>query len=155
MKSIISTFQRHLGVTRSEAVAVSFIAAVVTIGTIGSHYWPSTDLHDHVTASRIGQIIDSLEADRSDTISQNGTPITAPALDEPLVKPAVLTRRSIDLNLASFAQLEMLPGIGPAMAQRIIDARKRRRFTCPDDLLDVKGIGEKKLNKLRPFVRVP
>ena len=55
----------------------------------------------------------------------------------------------ISINSASAGMLETLPRIGPAMAQRIIDARP---FNTVDDLLDVKGIGPKTLDKLLPVV---
>ena len=57
----------------------------------------------------------------------------------------------IDLNLASAEELEEIPGVGPATAKRIIEARP---FGSIDDLLRVKGIGEAKLAKMRPFVMV-
>jgi competence protein ComEA len=55
----------------------------------------------------------------------------------------------INLNQASFEQLERLPGVGPELAQRILDWRiAHGDFKRFEDLLDVKGIGEKKLAQL-------
>jgi len=59
---------------------------------------------------------------------------------------------SLDPNLASVAQLQTLPGIGPALAIRIAEARANGPFKDPDDLLRVKGIGPAKLEKLRPHL---
>lgn len=65
------------------------------------------------------------------------------------------TSAIVDLNTATAAQLESLPGVGPATAQAILDYRKRRgRFRSVDELLEVRGIGEAKLEQLRPHVRV-
>lgn len=60
----------------------------------------------------------------------------------------------VDLNTATVEQLEALPGIGPSIARAIVEHRTRHgRFRSVDDLLDVPGIGESKLNALRPRVR--
>jgi competence protein ComEA len=60
---------------------------------------------------------------------------------------------TVNINSANLDQLQRLPGIGPAYAQRIIDYRTQNgRFQAVDELDEVKGIGSKKLEKLRPFV---
>jgi len=61
----------------------------------------------------------------------------------------------LELNSATRAELEELPGIGPALADRIVQHRTRvGRFSRVDDLLDVSGIGEKTLSRFRAYVYV-
>ncbi len=61
----------------------------------------------------------------------------------------------VNLNTATQDQLEQLPRIGPAMAQRILQWRTDNgRFTSVDDLLSVSGIGDKMLATLRDLVTV-
>jgi competence protein ComEA len=61
----------------------------------------------------------------------------------------------VNLNTASTAQLMELPGIGESRARAIVALRQQRGgFKSVDELRDVKGIGEKALEKLRPLVTV-
>jgi len=62
--------------------------------------------------------------------------------------------QSVRINSASASELQQLPGIGPALAQRIVETRNSGRFTSADDLLRVPGIGKAKLAKLRNYVEV-
>jgi competence protein ComEA len=68
--------------------------------------------------------------------------------------PGVIGRR-IDLNTATQAELELLPGIGPTMAQRIVEDREQRgAFRRIEDLDRIRGMGERIIDRLRPMVRV-
>jgi len=59
----------------------------------------------------------------------------------------------VNINTASAAELEMLPGIGASRAKAMIEAREAKGgFKSLDDLLAVKGIGEASLAKLRPHL---
>ena len=60
----------------------------------------------------------------------------------------------LDLNRAGPEELQALPGIGPALAGRIVEHRARiGRFRSVDDLLDVSGIGPATLERVRSLVR--
>jgi competence protein ComEA len=78
---------------------------------------------------------------------------TAPATAQE--KPQANTPRLINLNTATVADLQKLPGVGPAMADRIIEYRQKTGgFKKVEELMNVKGIGEKTFLKLKVLVSV-
>jgi competence protein ComEA len=61
----------------------------------------------------------------------------------------------ININTASSAELQSLPGIGPALSQRIIDYRTENgAFTSIEDIMDVSGIGPATFNRIKDLITV-
>jgi competence protein ComEA len=59
----------------------------------------------------------------------------------------------LNVNTASAEELSLLPGVGPARAKKIVELRQQRGgFKRVEDLLEVKGIGEASLAKLKPYL---
>ena len=76
--------------------------------------------------------------------------ISQAALTVKTVDPATL----LDPNRATLTELQTLPGIGPKLAQRIVDQRTQRPFVDIGDLRKVPGIGPKTLDKIKPRLRI-
>jgi len=71
-------------------------------------------------------------------------------------KPAAVNgSKLVNINTADAGQLVSLPQVGPKMAQRILDFRKSNgNFKRTQDLMKVKGIGEKVFAKLQPLITI-
>lgn len=64
-------------------------------------------------------------------------------------------RHPVNINTATSAQLQEVPGIGPSTAAKILKMRKANgKFRSVDELLAITGIGKKKLDKWRPYLTV-
>lgn len=70
--------------------------------------------------------------------------------------PAAAPKSTINLNTATIDQLASLPGVGPKTAERIVEYRtKNGGFKKIEELMNVKGIGEKSFLKIKPLVSAP
>ena len=125
---------------------------------------PGSRVDDLVTAA--GGFAEGADADRLNLASLvvDGQKVYVPRIGEEIpseVAPSSTASGSttatqpLDLNQATLQQLDALPGIGPATAQAILDYRAQHgRFRSVDDLLNVRGIGDAKLEQVRALVRV-
>jgi competence protein ComEA len=79
----------------------------------------------------------------------------AAALAGEAIAAGIEARPQVNLNTATAAQLQLLPRVGPALAARIVEFRTANGgFKAPDELMRVKGIGEKSFRQLEPYVAV-
>jgi competence protein ComEA len=94
---------------------------------------------------------------------RDGERVYVPVAGEAVPAPAAVTPAPVssgpagplDLNQATVAELDDLPGVGPATAQAIVDHRQQNGpFASVDDLESVRGIGPAKLQAIRDLVRV-
>jgi len=121
-----------------------------------------------VAALVVGAPVVSAQAPKGGTAAKSGTTAksetaakSGPAVKSGTVKSgtAVKARATaaspVNLNSASVAQLQTLPGIGASAAQRIVDYRQKNgAFKKIEELMNVKGIGEKSFLKLKPLITV-
>ena len=81
------------------------------------------------------------------------TALAAPAGEETNKKPGARAELRVDLNAATGEELIALPGIGDTVASRIVAYREKNgSFTKVEEVMNVKGIGEKTFLKLRPYL---
>lgn len=136
--------QQRFGFTRNEIVVVGLLCAGLTAGTAfrmfrstpqGQRFFPYA-----ATDSAFAHGARSWHTELS------AQPDTGAAHAAP---------RPVNINEATMPELIALPGIGPAMAGRILAYRKEHgRFRSVDELDRVRGIGPATLQRLRPFIRI-
>jgi competence protein ComEA len=138
---------------KSLAIKVGMLATtILLVMWIG---WPAP--HDVVPVAAVP--LRDAERHETDLQRQEPTTVARPAQPVTSAVPRVGKLQpkngKLDLNRATAEELQNLPGIGPVLAQRVIDQRTAHGlFNTVDDLKDVKGIGKKRMDQLRPLVMV-
>jgi competence protein ComEA len=132
--------QQRLSITRRESLAVLTIAFLFLLGLTVRH----------LQQQRVPPLaVDSLSAPSGAA----SPPIRDSASSSPPSSPTAAS--PLNVNSASQTALQALPGIGPALSDRILAYRTRQHaFQSLDELTRVRGIGPKTLEDLRPLVRV-
>lgn len=122
-------------------------------GIVAKHYWRAVTFL--VAVILIGAGFWSLR--RFNPALFLGKPdfIAVPNEDQPPQQSVKNKPALLNINTAIAEELQTLSGIGPQMAERIIQYRKKHgNFASVDALTEVKGLGEKTLEKLKPFISV-
>ena len=89
------------------------------------------------------------------SVSQKQSADESAAPSEVNLESAPVIDGKININAASVSLLQMVPNIGPVLAQRIVDYRNDNgSYTVVEELLSVEGIGEKGLEQIREYITV-
>ncbi len=130
---------------RKEQIAALVLCGTLCVGAVASYLrnrYPGPEEDFGVVKGAV-KPPPEVSADSAGPPAQGDSAVAVPGADS-----------LVDLNRATPEALERLPRIGPAVARRIVEDRTRNGpFRRVDDLRRVKGIGEKTLEKLRPFVK--
>jgi competence protein ComEA len=136
-----------------KALAINLLMLAVTVGVL---YWAAERGSDRESAQAIALLAQagSLEREAGDenagaTKPVSGKPVSAAARSGAL-RPTTLP---LDLNDARLEDLMELPGVGKELAQRLVEYRKSHGgFRSVEELRKVRGIGAKRMERLRPLV---
>jgi competence protein ComEA len=149
---VLTSLQQRLGFTHNEVKVVLFLSAMFLLG-LGIRWYNAATQQDRTVLFDYASA-DSEFVTRSNALASVTPPAPAAPASSTRRKP-VLAPKSVNLNTASAEQLILLPGIGPSYAARIITYRTEHGpFASIDALGEVKGIGKKRLEQIRPFVTV-
>ena len=142
--------------TPSEKRAVIIIAVVILLSGAVQLIVPhqsNPDLLDYTESDSVFSRRSSRAYQLLDNSGSSGQIEVKRITSQPESYPSDLRTGSVNINSADEHVLKQLPRIGPAMARRIIDWRNTNGpFKKIEDLLKVKGIGIKTLNKLKPYI---
>ncbi|MCH7887147.1 MAG: helix-hairpin-helix domain-containing protein [Candidatus Marinimicrobia bacterium] len=134
--------------TDKESAAISFLAVTFLLG-MGVDFYRDKSVEDRLAESIPKLIAEDKKFKEAAAMLQSeyDFAINITKLNDDG------TLHSIELNRASLNGLKLLPGIGPIIAERIINMRDSNGyFQSVDELLTIKGIGKNKLNLIKPFI---
>lgn len=160
-------FSKKIGFTQTEISVILFLSGLFLLGFIYVQFFKKTaddyKYFDYTKQDSLFYYYSNLnpEIDLEDSalISNLETKKRVLELSDTMqyVKKdySALTEKSINLNTAKISDLVKLPGIGEKTAGKIILLRNERKgFKKVDELMDVKGIGEVKFNKIKKFLYI-
>jgi competence protein ComEA len=146
---LLHWFQERFGFTRTELITVLVLSATFLAGAALKLWMP------RVSAQRVSQSFSyaALDSQFIALSKPRADSAAAPHKTEGRKPKGQPASHAVDPNSATAAELQLLPGIGPAIAERIVAYRKEHgKFTSIDALGEVKGIGPRILERIRPYL---
>jgi competence ComEA-like helix-hairpin-helix protein len=154
-KRLLFYWTQHLGISRMEVKFISFLLVLVTLAHLAISYeWfygKPFDYTKEYEAFNEKVRLYHAQMDSIDSTRVQGALLAAGAsIDK---GENSLDSIRVEMNEANLQDWVKLPGIGEVYAQRIVSYREQiNGFTALEQLLEVKGIGEKRFQKLKPMI---
>ena len=159
--SMLNLVQQWLKVTRTEAIAALLLLGGALVGLVlrgsrsGEQPQPWLQAYfDSVAAVTLTHSVGVDTAGKGVAALVAGDTLLREASLFPTRRKKQLPATKINLNTASFEELQQLPRIGPALARRIIEYRSRHPFRRIEEIMRVRGIGRITFERLRPYITV-
>ncbi len=152
--AVVYRLRDRLALTRAELSAL-FVVATLFAGGLAVQALPAPQAPLDAEVVRYQAALATIPVPATTALAADtaSLPVAAEPVRRTARKQLATTARPVPLNTATAAQLETLPRVGPKLAQRILDYRAARGgFSRVEELRQVKGIGAKTLEGLRPLV---
>jgi len=168
----ISKLQTMFSVTKSELITSAFILFFLVFGLIAKSLKNSDIESSKEPITKIYSKLDSLAEVNKNTITGTdnyGNSYEKLAFADTIIKKVAnygspsnkpnkkandMKNTKVNLNTASKVQLMKIPGIGEKTAIKILEYREKHQFTNVDDIMNIKGIGKKKFEKMKEFIEI-
>ncbi len=157
-------FSKKIGFTQTEIIVILLLAGLFILGYIYVEFIKNDNgvekkYIDYSKEDSLFALYSSIDSEDSSLISDLDIKKSVLELSDTIayVKKdySSLTEKSININTAGIDELVRLPGIGEKTADKIIKLRTERgKFKGLAELMDVKGIGEVKFNKIKKFLYI-
>ncbi len=151
MKIFWEKFKHNLRFTENEKKVIIFLISTFTIGAtiklFGINFSQTENVFDY------SQVENEFEKSSiSETISFDSNQLKN---KDTVLNEKKVTNKLIDINVATIDELTQLPSIGISTANKIVEYRnKNGKFKLKEDLKKIKGIGEKKFEKLKKLITI-